>query len=108
MTLTDDLDGSKADRTVTLDYGGVSYEIDLNRKYATTLEKSLAPDIAAARKAATRSRCAGRTRTDSQPTGGSGTDLAAVRHWARSSNGYEISDRGRIPAAVLDAYHGAH
>ncbi|MGH8918096.1 MAG: histone-like nucleoid-structuring protein Lsr2, partial [Actinomycetes bacterium] len=29
---------------------------------------------------------------------------AAIREWARK-NGYNVSDRGRIPAEVLDAYH---
>lgn len=29
---------------------------------------------------------------------------AAVRSWARQ-NGYTISDRGRIPATVVEAYH---
>jgi len=31
------------------------------------------------------------------------TDLAAVRSWARA-NGYQVSDRGRMPSAVLTAY----
>jgi hypothetical protein len=54
VTLTDDLDGSKADRTVTFGFGGLSYEIDLNRKDAPALEKTFAPYIAAARKAPAR------------------------------------------------------
>lgn len=33
-------------------------------------------------------------------------DLTAVRAWARDS-GYEVSDRGRVPNAVLDAYQQA-
>ena len=31
---------------------------------------------------------------------------AAVRAWARA-NGYPVGDRGRLPAAVLEAYHAA-
>lgn len=34
-------------------------------------------------------------------------DTAAVRAWARE-NGYEISDRGRLPAEVTEAYAAAH
>lgn len=30
-------------------------------------------------------------------------DLAAVRAWARE-HGHQVSDRGRVPNAVLDAY----
>jgi hypothetical protein len=30
-----------------------------------------------------------------------------VREWA-AQNGYTLSERGRVPAAVLDAYDAAH
>ncbi|MDQ2851903.1 MAG: Lsr2 family protein [Actinomycetota bacterium] len=32
---------------------------------------------------------------------------AAIREWARN-NGHKVSDRGRIPAAILTTYHAAH
>ena len=35
------------------------------------------------------------------------TDLAAVRDWAKS-NGHQVSARGRISAAVQEAYDAAH
>ncbi|PZS17604.1 MAG: hypothetical protein DLM57_08075 [Pseudonocardiales bacterium] len=103
VTLTDDMDGSKADRTVEFTYAGTAYEIDLNKKNASALDKALAPYVAAARKAPTlrstrRSRATGPT--SRRP------DLAAVREWARS-NGHSVSDRGRIPASVLEAYDAA-
>jgi hypothetical protein len=31
----------------------------------------------------------------------------AIRDWARK-NGHAVSDRGRIPASVVDAYEAAH
>ena len=34
-------------------------------------------------------------------------DPAKVREWARA-NGYEVSDRGRIPANVMEAYEAAN
>lgn len=34
-------------------------------------------------------------------------DTSAVRAWARS-NGYDVADRGRLPADVTDAYAAAH
>jgi hypothetical protein len=34
-------------------------------------------------------------------------DNSAVRAWARE-NGYSISDRGRVPAEVIEAYSAAH
>jgi hypothetical protein len=106
VTLTDDLDGSKADRTVMFGFGGFSYEIDLNKKNATVLEKTLAPYIAAARKVPSKPRRNGRSRANGRAGAGTGADLAAVREWARA-NGYEVADRGRIPAAVSDAYHAS-
>jgi hypothetical protein len=106
VTVTDDLDGSKADRTVSFGFDGVTYEIDLSKKNATALEKVLAPYVAAARKAApTRGRRTG-TRSNAGAAGRR-PDLAAVREWARA-NGYDVSDRGRVPGAVMQAYDGAH
>lgn len=38
--------------------------------------------------------------------GRGGDDLAAIRAWARE-NGYEVSDRGRLPGAVREAFAAA-
>jgi hypothetical protein len=43
VTLTDDLDGTKAERTVSFSYDGAAYEIDLSKKNAAALDKLLAP-----------------------------------------------------------------
>jgi hypothetical protein len=32
---------------------------------------------------------------------------SAIREWARK-NGHNVSDRGRIPASVVNAYEEAH
>lgn len=101
VELTDDLDGGKADRTVSFGFDGVTYEIDLSKRNAAALEKTLKPYVQNARKVRQRirrGRQAASTRNRS--------DLAQVREWARS-NGYEVSDRGRIPAAVREAYDAA-
>jgi hypothetical protein len=106
VTLTDDLDGSKADRTLSFGFDGVSYEIDLSKKNATALEKTLAPYVAAARRLPARGRRGNKT-TGRTSNGARRADLVTVRQWARS-NGYDVSDRGRVPAAVLEAYDAAH
>jgi hypothetical protein len=31
----------------------------------------------------------------------------AIREWARR-NGHQVSDRGRIPSSVVEAYESAH
>lgn len=101
---TDDLDGGKAEGTVKFAYDGQSYEIDLNKKNRSALEKALKPYIDAARKSrsSTRSsRPAGSRRSASR------RDLKAVRDWARA-NGHEVSDRGRISQEIQDAYDAAN
>lgn len=103
VELTDDLDGGKADQTVLFTWQGVNYEIDLSKKNAAALQKALKPYLDAARKV--KSRGANRASGGSR-SGARRSDLADVREWARA-NGHTVSDRGRIPASVLDAYDDA-
>jgi hypothetical protein len=107
VTLTDDLDGSKADRTVSFSWGGTSYEIDLSKKNAAALEKSLAPYVGAARRAPRKTRGRSAVASVSKRPAGSRSDLSDVREWAKA-NGYDVSERGRIARTVQDAYDAAH
>jgi hypothetical protein len=97
VTMTDDLDGGRADQTVRFGLDGASYEIDLSKKHAAAMAKTLAPYITAARRIRTPRRPAASTRTTRS------SDVSTIREWARQ-NGYDVSGRGRIPAAVLIAY----
>lgn len=100
--MTDDLDGSKAERTISFAIDGASYEIDLSRKNANAFEKLVAPYVGAARKIKTaRGRRASTTSTRSR------RNRAEIRQWAQRQ-GYEVGDRGRIPTNVIDAYNTAH
>ena len=101
IILVDDLDGSDASETVTFGLDGTTYEIDLNEKNATALRDALAGYVGHARKV-TSSR--GRK---AKSSASSGPSAAELRDWARS-NGYEVSDRGRVPAEVRDAFDAAH
>ena len=101
VTLTDDLDGTKADRTVSFGWSGTTYEIDLSKKNATALEKSLAPYLDVARKA-NRGATTARRRSSAPAK----NDLAAVRAWAKD-NGFEVSDRGRLSSTIVDAYNAS-
>lgn len=100
VTLTDDLDGTKAAETVRFGLDGRSYEIDLNKRNAAALRKVLAEFTAAARKVRG-------TRTVSKPVAAAPVaariDAKAVREWA-AANGITVSARGRIPADVLSQY----
>jgi hypothetical protein len=100
VLLVDDVDGGKADETVQFGLDGVSYEIDLSTKNAAKLRDALAGYVAEARRVGSRGRRRGRARADN----GSARE---VRAWARS-NGHKVSDRGRVPAEVIEAYRAAH
>jgi hypothetical protein len=109
---TDDLENSDvpADETITFALDGTTYEIDLSEQNAAELRDTFARYVGAARKV-TRGgsgRASGSGR--SRPTGGGRMDreqAGAIREWARK-NGHNVSDRGRIPASVVDAYEAAH
>ncbi len=96
--LVDDLDGGEAEETVSFGLDGTSYEIDLSKKNAKALRDALAPYVGSAR------RAGGRRGRGRGGRGGARTsDTAAIREWARSQ-GMKISDRGRIPADIIDKY----
>jgi hypothetical protein len=111
VILSDDLDDSiSADETVTFALDGTTYEIDLSEKNASEMRDIFGKYVSAARKVSsrgTRATGAGRSRA----TGGGGRmdreQAGAIRDWARK-NGHEVSDRGRIPASVAEAYEAAH
>jgi hypothetical protein len=94
--LVDDLDGGQAEETVSFSLDGVAYEIDLSKKNAQAMRDALAKYVASARRTGGR-RGRGRGR------GRSGSETAAIREWARSQ-GMKISDRGRIPADIIEKY----
>ena len=83
--LTDDLDGSDADRTVEFGLDGVTYTIDLSDKNAGKLRKALEPYVAAAHRMG-RGPAGGRggvrTRTVADPGRSSRDQNQAVRAWA--------------------------
>lgn len=114
--LVDDIDGAVLDdgagETVSFTLDGRAYEIDLSEKNAQALHGALQPWIDAARRVTAGGTQAGRGpgRRGSQANQGSAgakRDLSAVRSWARK-NGHEVSDRGRVPASVLEAYDAAN
>ena len=99
VTLVDDLDGGPADETVRFGIGSQQYEIDLNSKNAARLRKQLAPFIA-------RGRPAGHTPHRSRRTAASRQRSRDIRAWALDQ-GIGLSERGRIPASVVDRYEAA-
>jgi len=109
-TLIDDLDGKKADRTVEFALDGTTYTIDLSEANAGKLRKALDPFINAGTRLGRGSAARGARHVGvvtSGRTAGSRDENKAIRDWALS-NGHQISERGRIPQSVSDAYRAAH
>lgn len=110
VQLFDDLDGTSGEDITTITFGidGVEYEIDLNETNAARLRSELDSFLASARRTGGRVKRGSVTGSASRAAGDarSKEETKAIREWARE-NGHEISDRGRIPASVIAAYHGA-
>ncbi len=100
VSFVDDLDGSEAEGTVRFGIDGREYEIDLSKKNADKLARAVQPFVDNARKVGGARRRAG-------SAAGPRHDQSVVREWARST-GMAVSDRGRIPASVAEAYAAAH
>ena len=108
VRFVDDLDGSEAVGTVTFALENRAYEIDLSDENTDKLHEALAPFIEHARQIG---RGSGRRRGQRQPatekhTRSNREETHAIREWARQ-HGHQISDRGRIPKSVLEAYQAA-
>ncbi len=104
VTLTCDVCGKAKDiQTHTIGLDGATYEIDLCPKDGKSLSKAAAEYISNARKITTRR--VSRETNGHRPR--SRAESAAIRDWAKAS-GMQISDRGRVPAAVFRDYQAAH
>jgi Lsr2 len=100
VVLEDDLTGGPADQTIRFGFDGTEYEIDLNTKNAATFSKQLAPYLEHARRAGrAQSRRPGRAAASRQRSGD-------IRAWAKE-HGLAVSERGRIPASVVEQYEAA-
>ena len=99
VDLVDDVDGSPAEESVNFALDGVNYVIDLSAENASKLRDALSLWVDHAR------RTGGRRTRGRRPTG----DPTAneVRQWAKSQ-GYEVSERGRVSNEIREAYQRTH
>lgn len=105
-TLIDDLDGSTAEETVSFGLEGVMYTIDLSGKNALKMRKLLEPYIDAGTKTG-RSNTVVASRGSARPSAAaSREENQLIRAWARKA-GKDVSDRGRIPAEIVEEYRAA-
>jgi hypothetical protein len=100
VELEDDLDGGPADETLRFGLGGSEYEIDLSKKNASRFRRQIAPYIE-------HSRRAGRGQRRRSARTSSGRERSGdIRAWAKDQ-GIAVSERGRIPASVVEQYQAA-
>jgi Lsr2 len=104
VRLIDDLDGEAADETIEFGIDGKNYEIDLSKDNAGKLRDALAAYVAAARRSGGRRSRSTASATPARRPSIDREQNQAIREWARK-RGMKVSDRGRIPAEVLEAYH---
>ncbi|MDI3417969.1 histone-like nucleoid-structuring protein Lsr2 [Streptomyces luteolus] len=108
-TFVDDLTGEESTEIAThsILINGAGVEIDLTDDNYEKLLDILKPYLHAngARRVRGEVKQKGKT---AKTTGGgrSKVDSSAIRAWAKA-NGYEVSERGRVPAAVREAYEKA-
>ncbi|MFF2849853.1 Lsr2 family protein [Streptomyces sp. NPDC058001] len=106
VLLVDDLDGGEADETVTFALDGKSFEIDLTTSNADKLRGLLEPYVKSGRRTGGRG-AGGRGKARAAAAAGGGQDTAQIRAWAKD-NGFDVNDRGRVPANIRQAYEDAH
>ncbi len=110
--LIDDMDGTeilegKGER-IEFSLRGIDYQIDLSPTNIAKLDKAFKPYVDAAEKIrgtkGRRTKSSRRSSSTAAPT--AKERLAAIREWARE-NGYDVSDRGRVKAEIVEAFDAA-
>jgi len=99
----DDLTGEEIEEgdliVLRFSVNGEDFQIDTTEHGAATFEEAMAPFIQKGTKVGGR-----RVRYGRGPA--KKTNLVDVRNWA-NANGFTVSDRGRLPLHVIEAYHAA-
>ncbi|MFK0181766.1 Lsr2 family protein [Streptomyces xanthochromogenes] len=101
---TDDLTGEESAEAAThsIIIDGVAYEVDLGPDSYDKLMEAVNPFLRAGRRVR-----GGRAKTTPTRQAGGNNDTAAIRAWAKEK-GYDINDRGRVPAEIREAYDKTH
>jgi len=108
VMVVSDVSGEPGARTRVITVGDKAYEVDLTDAEFAQYEALVAPYVAVGRRV---------TRAGGAPTGGhaspvTGTDrrprseVAAIKAWGEA-NGWTVPKRGRLGAALVEAYRQA-
>lgn len=108
VQLVDDLDGTQSGDITTVSFGldGASYEIDLTATNAEQLRKALDEFVRHGRRTGGRIKRVAPAGIHVGSATASHEQAQAVREWARR-NGHEVSNRGRIPSSIIEAFEVA-
>jgi nucleoid-associated protein Lsr2 len=112
VTLVDDLTGEVAENISTVEFAldGRTYELDLSEENSAKLHDALSQYVNVARKIGERHRRGahpGRAiKTTGRAPGYNRETLRSIREWPKT-NGHNVSDRGRLPAEVVQAWETA-
>jgi Lsr2 len=90
--------------TVSFAFDGTAYEIDVCAAHAKELREKFGQYTERARRASSAAAAGRRRRTRSGP----GRERSSeIRAWAKQ-RGHKVSERGRIPAAIIAEYESSH
>jgi Lsr2 len=113
LTCDFDDDDTPAVETVTFTHHGTTYAFEACQAHLDQFNTDLETYVTRARReTGGRGRrssgpAASALRASANPERAGRGDLAAVRAWARAE-GHQVSDRGRIPSEIRQAYDAAH
>jgi hypothetical protein len=95
----------EGNETVSFGFDGASYEIDVCSAHAKELQDTFGPYAEHARRI---SGAGGTSRRRGRARSGPGRERSSeIRAWARQ-RGHKVSERGRIPASIIQEYEAAH
>lgn len=107
IRIRDDIDGSDADETKMFTYDGVHYEIDLSSANVELFDKSMKQFIEASRVVQPLAPAGRSLSKVNKSIRGIRAQRRDIRTWAANS-GFQVSSRGSIAQAVIDAYVAAN
>lgn len=109
--ITSDLSGEELEpgqgETIAFSINGVDYSIDLTDAEAEAFRSTFEKYTLVAEKRSSRVSSASPSTRKPSGSGRSSEELAHIRAWA-NDNGYQVSERGRIKAEIIDAFDRAN
>jgi hypothetical protein len=105
VVVISDLSGETGAKTRMITVGSATYEIDLTDAEFAEYEAAVARYVKAGR-LVTRDKVARTSSRGQRPARHTSPETAAIKEWGREA-GWAVPSRGRLPQALIDAYHAA-